>query len=785
MEERPTSLSRLRSLLLVGMWIGVATGLIEGVGLILFQRINWERWGPMIHVSAPILWISPLVDVLLFSAVALLIGIPALFLPRFPAMRIAVVVLVAFAAFDWLTLTGRLTQRSCLLLGLGAGVAFGRWFGKREPVALQFWKRTLPWLAAAAILAFISVEGGRWLKEKNALAKLPPAAPGAPNVLLIVVDTLRADHLSSYGYAKFTSPNFDRLAGQGVLFENAVSASSWTFPSHVSLVTGHYPFRHGMDKVGPVPLFGGDEASFGGYPTIGQELEKQGYRTGAFSANRTFFTGNLGFSRGFTHFEDYFYSAADRFDRTLLGGELMRIFIKNKYKDPPQSLLRYGKSFGVRKRADEVNAEVLRWIDRGGDRPFFAFLNYLDVHDPYGKPQSIARNPWDKTGYDDGVKYVDDYIGRLMQDLERKGLTKNTLVILTSDHGESLGEHGLEGHGRVLYWGLIHVPLAIWFPGHVPEGVRITRPVTNTAIAATILDLLGAHGSETFSGPPLSLLWEKPESAGNWPDPVSEQAEVKHPVREDAASDLRLRTAKNGPMKSVVSSRWHLIVHKNLGDQLYDWIRDPAESNNLIGTHEGQKEALLLNSQLRNVLARSASSEPGRPLDSATSLQNGTFDFRQSPGKESEKNPVNDYYRISADGGEKVIIQVRVPQQSSSSGLDPVLTIEDAQGELLQTCLNPGDDHVPPPGVADATPEAYDDVCVNDDIEPGAVRDSKLELKVPTGSQVDLYLHISDWNGRRGKNMAYQIAVSGAKQDANGVKPVGQQVDSKQNNHKN
>ena len=132
-------------------------------------------------------------------------------------------------------------------------------------------------------------------------------------------------------------------------------------------------------------------------------------------------------------------------------------------------------------------------------------------------------------------------------------------------------------------------------------------------------------------------------------------------------------------------------------------------------------------------------------------------------------------------------IQVRVGEVESSGELDPVLTIENAQGELLQTCRNPGDDRTPPPGVADATPEAFDDVCVNDDAEPGAVHDSKLELRVPSpaGSQVDLYLHIFDWNGRRGENVAYQIAVSGAKQDANGVNAVGQQVDSSPGNHKN
>ena len=213
------------SLLIVGLGSGIFAGLVEGAGLLFFQRLNWARWGPMIHVSGEILWISPIVDVILFLSLALICSAGARFSSRLPAVRVLAFLLTFFSVYDWLTLTGRLYHRACFLLALGVAVAFARWCGKRENTFLQFWKRATPWMLGVWILAFGGIQGGKWLQERNAVAHLPAAAAGAPNVLVIVIDTLRADHLSAYGYARPTSPNFDRLAQQGVLFENAVSTT--------------------------------------------------------------------------------------------------------------------------------------------------------------------------------------------------------------------------------------------------------------------------------------------------------------------------------------------------------------------------------------------------------------------------------------------------------------------------------------------------------------------------------------------------------------------------------
>lgn len=613
--------------LAVGIWFGVATGLVEGFGLLLFQRINSARWGPMIHVSEEIIWISPLVDLGFFLLPALIVGVVGRLIPRLPAMRVLIFLLAFLSVYDWLTLTGRLYYRACLLLALGVAAAFSRWFHSHESAALQFWRRTVPWMLAALVLTGVGIQGSNWLREREAVAHLPTAAPGSPNVLVIVVDTLRADHLSSYGYARPTSPNLDRLAQQGVLFENALSTCSWSYPSHVSLLTGRYEFEHGLGKIGRMPLFGSGPG-MGGYPTLGEALEQRGYRTGAFSANRTFFTRDLGFWRGFTHFEDYFQSPADMFVRTLFGREFARIYLtrsdKSKVKRAAralglESLLDpdsegsgpYGGAQAVRKRAPEVTRELLQWID--GDRrqhPFFAFLNYFDVHFPFGGPRSYPKPGWEQNTvigqYDSGIKYVDDALAQLMSELGKRGLTQNTVVVITSDHGEALGQHAMTFHGRALYREQIHVPLIFWYPDHLPAGMRVPTPVTNAAIPATMMELLDPKATAEFPGPALPALWNGTQAGRNWPIPLSELAQNRYLGKEDASADRLVPTATTGPMKSLVTLRWHLITHKELGEQLYDWAADSSELNNLVSTPEGRTEASKLTSQLADILAKSA-----------------------------------------------------------------------------------------------------------------------------------------------------------------------------------
>jgi arylsulfatase A-like enzyme len=748
--RRSFSIRELLRFLRLGVWFGIVTGLVEGVGLLLFKHINWETWGRMMHESRKILWISPLVDLFLFSAIALACFILAQILGQLRALRLMVFLFVGLAVYDWLTLTNRLWHLSCLVMAIGAAVAFDRWFVPHKDKALRFWERTSPWLPALLLLVFLAAEGSTWGREQRAVANLPAAAPGSPNVLVIVIDCLRADHVSAYGYSRATSPYIDRLAAEGALFENAIATASWSLPSHASMVTGRYPFDHGAEDI-TASWFASD-SSFAGHTTLGEALERRGYRTGAFSGNRVYFTHDSGFETAFQHFEDYFHSPKDSILRTLYGQELLRL-TADRYR------------YVLRKQADVVNRELVRWIHRDPKRPFLAFLNYFDVHPPYGPPDDYPKPPWELKlpvdMYDAGLKYDDDSLARLMGELDRRNMAKNTLVIVTSDHGESLGQHALLSHSRALYWELLHVPLVIWYPGHVPAGIRVNRPVSTAAIPATVMDLLNSGPASEFPGPPLTRLWNSPDAAANWDFVLSEIARNPNPEEREKLADQVEPTSSTGWMKSLITPQYHLIVHENLGAQFYDWVHDRGEQTNLAETVEGRATAATLSAAMRAMMGRSAPPEFSQHAAVALPLHDGVLDIDPARRSGEKQQPVSDYYRMTVAPGSKVKIEVAAHSLKPASLLDAVVAIHDAQGNVLNTCRNPGDDHLGSPAVPDATPEAFDDRCVNDDSRPG-MRDPELELVVPgAGGPLELYVHVLDWypasNGRKN----YRLRVTG------------------------
>ena len=606
------------ALWLTACWFALLAGLVEGAGLLAFQRINWAQWSRVLHVSKEILWISPIVDLVFFLFIASAVALVSRAWLRIPRLRVLVFILAFLTTYDWLLVTGRLYKRACLLLALGIAVAFTRWLKTHEEPVLRFWKRSLPALLGILVLFLIGIEGGKRLHESCATSHLPGAAPGSPNVLVIVIDTLRADHLSAYGYGRPTTPAISNLASHGILFESAVAPSSWSLPSHASLVSGRSIQEHGAGNVQPMPWFGWGNRSLNGLPTLGEALQQRGYRTGAFSANRIYFTSNIGLGRGFLHFEDYFDSVGDGFVRTQFGREFARLYLNRSAKSKFTRFFHwaglsnwldkdsegsgdYGGAFGVRKRADELNREALRWIGRETDHPFFAFLTYLDVHYSYGGPPGTNKPAWDHgtviDEYDAGLKYEDDYIGRLLAALDRKGILKNTLVILTSDHGESLGDHGLSYHGAALYWELLRVPLIFSWPGHLPEGLRVEQPVGNQAIAATVMSIVSG-GSDPFPQVSLDQTWAASANPGSRSPAavlrpggfiVSELPQTNTIVKEDRLMQGKEPLATDGWMRSVVSGHWQLILHQKYGEQLYDWKADPGELRDLIHTPEGQK----------------------------------------------------------------------------------------------------------------------------------------------------------------------------------------------------
>jgi arylsulfatase A-like enzyme len=266
------------------------------------------------------------------------------------------------------------------------------------------------------------------------------------------------------------------------------------------------------------------------------------------------------------------------------------------------------KNIHGRKLAGDVNREFLRWMARPSDRPFFAVLNYFDVHDPYLPPQPFRsrfsklprpgglinsyvfrRNPKltpeqmqsELDAYDGAIAYVDDAVGKILDELDRRGLTQNTIVVFTSDHGEAFGEHGQMTHRNALYRPLVHVPLVVRWPGKVPAGVRVAAPVTNAWLPATFLELLEISGQTAFPTPSLARAWKSPTEPGEESDMFSELGKLPYTGMEDTR-------AYYGAMQSLVSSRWQYIRHETLGVELYDWNNDPQELHNLASTPEGQ-----------------------------------------------------------------------------------------------------------------------------------------------------------------------------------------------------
>jgi arylsulfatase A-like enzyme len=579
----------VKKLLITAAWFGLVAGLVEGTGLWGLQQLGWLSGTLTFQgFSAEIIWIAVIFDLVLFCTLGLVLGLAAWVFPRLPTAKIAVLLFAFLVIFDWLgiVLIGRARIWAIAVLALGLAVQSARWCGKHQATVERFWRRSLPWLGAMALLALASIQCGFWLTELVGTAKLPEAAAGSPNILVIVVDALRADHVSSYGYARPTTPNIDRLAQQGLLFENAFSTSSWTQPSHASMLTGRYTYEHGADLYNPLDVR---------YPTIAEVLRARGYRTGGFSANIRVFCRRLGLGRGFHHFEDYYRSVGNMVVNTFYG-RAFEVYVLHQG-------LGFQDEMG-RRWADDINRSVLRWIVRDSEKPFFVFINYYDVHDPYTPPQPYrskfaqSENPggridsyWgvdniyvpmtseelqgEVDAYDGGIAYVDEQIDQLLSELGSRGLAENLLVVVTSDHGEAFGEHGLLQHTNSLYREVIHVPLIFWWHGHLPEGERVAEPVSIAALPTTLLDLIGQQGQAQFPGPPLTALWANPQASVNWPHPLAELAQHPWmPVQNPSA---------HGAMRSVLSPEWHYITHESFGEELYDWFADPQETVNLAG----------------------------------------------------------------------------------------------------------------------------------------------------------------------------------------------------------
>lgn len=584
------------TLVLLSACFGLLTGLIE-VPLLGIQKLLSAR---ALYLGPRIVWMAPVTDLGLFIPVGLLLLALAWRWGRMRSARVALPFLFFLMVLSWLLIFARIQWYASMLMAIGVAVQAGRYCLPRLPSNSAF-IRTTASLAAITLILVIGVEGRIWWKERQAMRHLPIAAANAPNVLLIVMDTVRAQSLSLYGYGRETTPQLERVARRGVQFDAAISTAPWTTPSHAGMFTGHYPFECSTDWDKPLD---------GRYPTLAETLRDRGYATAGFVAN-TFGCGyETGLDRGFLHYEDYSVSIGE----LLISSSLVRAIV---HSDPLRHWLG-NQQIVTRKSAADINRDFLAWQQGQTSRPFFAFLNYLDAHEPYlppapfdqkfgtsrhtdsyrarhdlrisfryGRDQlSAEETQAELDDYDGAIAYLDQQIGLLLDELKRRGTLNNTLVVITADHGESFGEHKDYGHGNSLYLSLLHVPLLILFPPRVPANQRVKESISLRDLPATIFDLAGIGDATSMPGYSLACHWGGGPAQGvAGTSPVLSEVNVA-PIRPD-----RYPTGAPAKMCSVLQERLHYIHNANGHEELYDILKDPAEQTNL--QDEGDLQPLI------------------------------------------------------------------------------------------------------------------------------------------------------------------------------------------------
>ncbi len=428
-----------------------------------------------------------------------------------------------------------------------------------------------------------------------------------PNIILITMDTVRADHLSLYGYERDTTPNLKRLSQEAILYKNAIATSNMTLPSHASIFTGLYTRSHGAHHVFETQNPADDRAGVfydwahnmpldDKFSTIAEILSKKGYRTMAVVANQGYLGDSYRLTQGFQHY-DY------RTPVPFLGqfrGKVHPFYLRQSIHTFLSKFIHSSDYDMAFRNADEINDEVFTLLDetKKSER-FFLFINYMDPHFPYTPP-----SPYDKlfpgkdetytpgkfvemekqvmklerkiTGreqkhivsqYDGGIAYVDFHIGELIKRLKKAGLYEKTVIIITSDHGEAFGERDFIQHENSVYQNEVYVPLLIRYPGTGQSKV-VDEFVSGVDIMPTVLDFLGYEIPGNLQG--ISLL--KPEHLNN-----------RFVISESFSSRKKLKWHKRfyNIERAVFSGGMKLITSTLKKQELYDVSTDPNETTNI------------------------------------------------------------------------------------------------------------------------------------------------------------------------------------------------------------
>ncbi len=406
-------------------------------------------------------------------------------------------------------------------------------------------------IISLCILAFLFLIKPNLRKESFAKifesfeSQMRPVDIDQMNIVLFTIDTLRADHLECYGYDRVKTPNINRLASEGILFEHNIVQAPLTLPSHSSIFTGTHPLYHGMRDNGGFYL---EE----NHITLAEALKNRAYSTGAF-VGAFVLDSRWGLDQGF----DYYY---DNFDLT-------------KYKTVSLD--------SVQRRGDEVLSEACKWLEKNSQDKFFAWIHLYDPHTPYNPPEPYkTQYSGGHFGlYDGEIAYVDLLMGDFRSFMEEKNLMEKTLIIFTGDHGESLGEHKESAHGFFIYDSDIRVPLIIRFPEKKLQGNIIPSQVRSIDIMPTILNMLGEKSPESVQGKSLLPLILGKQGG----EAFSAYSETYWPRYHYGWSELK--SLRKGQYKFIDAPK----------PELYDILEDPGELNNLVNMkaalgHEMKRE---------------------------------------------------------------------------------------------------------------------------------------------------------------------------------------------------
>ncbi len=542
----------------IAAWTAALSGVVEGIVLVIC-RAHPAILGPY-NVSVHALWFTPIVDSIPFLVSAPIL--PGLLKPARRWLKSSEL-LCAYGFFVFLGFVTILAApriihwATVVILSLGLAVAGCRKARGSEIALTVYLRRRLFWIPVLIIALLIGVMGYETARERWLFHNLALASPSAMNVLVVVLDTVRRDRFNR-PVANSLTPNIDRITSAGARFQNAWSTTSWSLPSQAAILTGLYPEEHGADW----PRLDMDKKC----PTLADYFSHRGYVTGAFSGNTSWVTPEY-LGRGFLRFDVYLFE--DLFRRTTYGRAMSRALWELGYHPA-----------GRGKKATMLNAQFLKFLDDYQSRPFFAYLCYMDVNQAFHH-RRLNHAFWEQTppkqevieAYDRGLSELDKQVGDLFTDLDRRGVLKNTLVVITSDHGESFGaedttDHDPSGHGTSLYPEQTIVPMFVICPGKLPPGQEITQVVSTRAIPSIITQLLG--------------LADSPFHDAEIPDVLQTESGTESRV-PPALLTLNYVDYK---IQSVVWERWQYLKDLKAvgkGEEVYELTVDPLAKRNLAG----------------------------------------------------------------------------------------------------------------------------------------------------------------------------------------------------------